>query len=69
IQFGHQHPLPERGRDRGVQREGHGMIPYGRQDIDDADITAVVHRLGRDAAKGTPMSWDLLEGHSDTEGI
>ncbi|WP_104494377.1 pseudaminic acid synthase [Paracoccus denitrificans] len=26
-------------------------------------------RLGRDAAKGTPMSWDLLEGHSDTEGI
>ncbi|UPV95238.1 hypothetical protein [Paracoccus denitrificans] len=45
------------------------MIPYGRQDIDDADITAVVHRLGRDAAKGTPMSWDLLEGHSDTEGI
>ncbi|MCX7628516.1 MAG: UDP-4-amino-4,6-dideoxy-N-acetyl-beta-L-altrosamine transaminase [Methylophilaceae bacterium] len=48
IQLGHQPALFERGGNPGVQCCGRGMIPYGRQDISQADIDAVVEVLRSD---------------------
>src|SRR6185295_16072325 len=48
VQLRHQSALPERRGDPPVQSGRRPMIPYGRQDIDEADIAAVVEVLRSD---------------------